>query len=237
MSPKFYTLLAGIIALIAGGAIGYLLRQIITSKRISSAQSKAEALLNQAKSDAQNVVLEAQNKSLKILEDAKKDEEGRRRQFNKAEEILVKRERELETQHKEINKEKNVLETTKIDLESVKAEVVAKRQQAIERLETIAQLKREDAKELLFKNLEEEYRDDLYQKIKRIEQSNNEEIDRRAREILTMSVQRYAGSHIADFTTTVVSLPSDEIKGKIIGREGRNIKTIERLTGVDIIID
>ncbi len=85
--------------------------------------------------------------------------------------------------------------------------------------------------------MEEQYRDDLIQKLRKLESENKEEIDRKAREILTMSIQRYAGSHIADATTTIVSLPSDELKGKIIGKEGRNIKTIERLTGVDIIID
>ncbi|MEK7582545.1 MAG: ribonuclease Y, partial [Patescibacteria group bacterium] len=88
-----------------------------------------------------------------------------------------------------------------------------------------------------FKKVEEEYHDDLYQQLKKLDNENREEIDKKAREILTMSIQRYAGSHIADATTTIVNLPSDELKGKIIGKEGRNIKTIERLTGVDVIID
>ena len=98
-------------------------------------------------------------------------------------------------------------------------------------------MNREQAKDEIFKKVEVEYQDDLYQQIKKLDSDNRETIDRKAREILTMSIQRYAGSHIADATTTIVSLPSDDIKGKIIGKEGRNIKTIERLTGVDVIID
>ena len=237
MTPKFYTLLAGIIALIAGGAIGYLLRQLATNKKISSAQNKAESLLNDAKVQSQNLVIEAKEKSLKFLEEAKKDDEERRRQFNKAEEIISKRERELEQKDKGLDHDRGVLEKHKKDVEVIKGDLEQKRQSTITELEKIAQLKREDAKEILFKNLEEEYKDDLYSKVKKLEESNNEEIDRKAREILTASVQRYAGSHTADITTTVVSLPSDEMKGKIIGKEGRNIKTIERLTGVDIVID
>ena len=98
-------------------------------------------------------------------------------------------------------------------------------------------MNREQARDEIFKKVEVEYQDDLYQQLKKLDSDNREAIDKKAREVLTMSIQRYAGSHIADATTTIVSLPSDDIKGKIIGKEGRNIKTIERLTGVDVIID
>lgn len=237
MVLKIYTLIAGFGALVVGGVIGYLLRQIITNKRFADAQSKAESLLREAKAHAQNLVLEAKEKALRIFEEAKKDEDDRRRQFNKAEEILAKREKELETKDRDLSTKVSKLDIAHKEVETVKADLEQRRKEQIVTLEKVAQLKKEDAKELLFKNLEEEYREDLYAKIKRLEESNNEEIDRRSKEILTSAVQRYAGSHIADITTTVVSLPSDEIKGKIIGKEGRNIKTIERLTGVDVIID
>jgi ribonucrease Y len=90
---------------------------------------------------------------------------------------------------------------------------------------------------MLFTNIENEYRQELFEKMNTLESSNREQIDKKAREMITIAIQRYAGSHAADATTTVVNLPSDEVKGKIIGKEGRNIKTIERLTGVDVIID
>src|SRR5262249_46827572 len=110
-------------------------------------------------------------------------------------------------------------------------------QKQIVELERISGLRREEALEQMTKKLEEEYKQDLYDKLKKLESDNRESIDKKAREVLTMAIQRYAQSHIADATTTIVSLPSDELKGKIIGKEGRNIKTIERLTGVDVIID
>jgi len=237
MSLTLATLIKGFLVLVFGGGIGYLINQLVSSKKVSSARSKAESLLNEAKSQSQNLVLEAKEKVLKILDEAKRDEDERRKQVSKAEEILSKRERELDSKEGDLKKDKSVLDKSKIEVEELKSDLTEKRQTQIIELEKISHLKREEAKDLLFKNLEEEYKDDLYTHIRKLEDSNNEEISRRAREILTTSVQRYAGSHIADFTTTVVSLPSDEVKGKIIGKEGRNIKTIERLTGVDIIID
>ena len=101
----------------------------------------------------------------------------------------------------------------------------------------MASLTREQAKGELFTKVEEDAKDELYRKMIKLEQENRDELDKKAKEIVTISIQRYAASQIADAVSTVVSLPSDEIKGKIIGKEGRNIKTIERLTGVDIIID
>lgn len=231
------TLIKGILVLAVGFGIGFLIRQLVTNKKISSARSKAENLLNEAKSQAQDILLESKEKSLKMLDEAKRDEEERRRQFGKLEEIIGKREKEIDEKDKNLAKEKSVIERGQKEIEELKADIEVKRRRQITELERISQLKREEAKEILFKNLEEEYKEDFKVKIKRLEESNNEDIERKAREILTSSIQRYAGSHIADITTTVVSLPSDEVKGKIIGKEGRNIKTIERLTGVDIIID
>lgn len=231
------TLIKGVLALAVGFGIGFLIRQLVTNKKISSARSRAENLLNEAKSQAQNILLESKEKSLKMLDDAKRDEEERRRQFGKLEEIIGKREKELDEKDRNLAKEKLVIEKGQKEIEGLKADIEVKRKTQIAELERISQLKKEEAKEVLFKNLEEEYKDDFRVKIKRLEESNNEEMERKAREILTSSIQRYAGSHVADITTTVVSLPSDEVKGKIIGKEGRNIKTIERLTGVDVIID
>lgn len=230
-------MIGGFLALGVGIVVGYFINQLVSSSKVSSARSKAESLLNEAKSQSQNLVLEAKEKVLKILDEAKKDEDERRKQFSKAEEILSKREKELEGKASELSNDKTILAKSKIEIEDLKKDLTQRRQTQIAELEKISHLKHEEAKSLLFKNLEEEYKEDLYTHIRKLESSNNEEITRRAREILTTSVQRYAGSHIADFTTTIVSLPSDEIKGKIIGKEGRNIKTIERLTGVDIIID
>jgi ribonuclease Y len=230
-------LIAGALALVAGSAIGYLLSLFITNKKISSARNKAESLLIEAKNKGQELILEAKNKSLSILEEAKKEEQVRNQQLVRIESILTKKEEELDNRSKEIEKNKNQLAVKTVDLEKIKVDLEQKLSQQITELEKVSRLSRDAAKEELFKKIEEESKEDLYNGMQKLEQANAEEFDRKAKEILTLAIQRYAGSHIADATTTVVSLPSDEVKGKIIGKEGRNIKTIERLTGVDIIID
>ena len=223
--------------LLLGLLIGYLLSLFLTNKRISSARARAEGLLAEAKSKAQDLLLEAKSKSLKILEEAKKEEQERHRQLVRIEEMLSKREAETDAKARELEKEKQTLTSRAKEIENLRLELEQRKQKQNEELQKVAGLKKEEAKAILFKNLEEEYHEELLGRIRKFEQFNKEELDQRAKEILTSSIQRYASSHIADVTTTVVSLPSDEVKGKIIGKEGRNIKTIERLTGVDIIID
>lgn len=230
-------LAAGILALLLGVVIGYFTRKILASRRATQAEARAQEILTKSKSEAQDILLEAKNQSLKILDDAKRDEKDRRDQLSKIENLLTKKEDELETKGKELVQEKDNLKSKAEDLVKIKDELELGRQKQLTELERITSLNREQAKDEIFKKVEEEYKDDLYQHLRKLESENREEIDRKAREILTMSIQRYAGSHIADATTTTVNLPSDELKGKIIGKEGRNIKSLERLTGVDVIID
>ncbi|MEK7615875.1 MAG: ribonuclease Y [Patescibacteria group bacterium] len=237
MSLELSTLIKAVIALCLGAVGGYLLSVLIISRRVNSAKERADKMLSEARQKAQDLQLEANEKSLKILEDAKKEEEVRNQQILRIENLLSKKESEMESKSRELEGTKKQLELKLVESESVKKELEEKRQQQLTELERITGLRRDEAKDMMMKSIEDEYRDELYQKMKKLEQMNRDELDGKAREILTMSVQRYAGSHIADATTTVVSLPSDELKGKIIGKEGRNIKTIERLTGVDIIID
>ena len=237
MFSQLSPLVAAVSALLPGIIIGYLARQLLSSKRISSAESKAEAILNESKSKSQDILLESKNKALAILEDAKKEEKERNSQLSRIENLLTKKENELELKAKEVGLEKETLKTKVAELGSIKTELEQTRAKQLAELERISGLDRNQAKGEMLSKIEEEYKDDLYKQLKRLGQENKEELDKKAKEILTTAIQRYAASHIADVTTTVVSLPSDEVKGKIIGKEGRNIKTIERLTGVDIIID
>lgn len=224
-------------ALALGLAIGYFLSIFVTSKKINSARERAEALLNEAKNKAQDLLLEAKSNALKTLEESKKIEEERHRQLGLVEALLNKRENEIEARARELDKEKQQLAAKIGEITSIKSELEAKKQKQNEELQKIASLNKEEAKNILIRNIEEEYKQELFERLRKLDQINKEELEKKARDILVTSVQRYAGSHIADATTTVVALPSDEVKGKIIGKEGRNIKTIERLTGVDIIID
>ncbi len=209
-----------------GGVIGYLLRYFLVKKLAESAKVKAEELIFKAK-----------NQALQILEEAKKDEKLRQEHFLKIESILSKKEKELDEQKNHLFSESENIKNQEKEVSSLKAEFAAKIELQVKELERLAGIKKEEVKALLFKQIEEEYKNEFYQKIKKLDKEGNEAIEQKAKELLVTVIQRYAQSQIADVTTTAVSLPSDEIKGKIIGKEGRNIKAIERLTGVDIIID
>ncbi|MFH1769621.1 MAG: ribonuclease Y [Parcubacteria group bacterium] len=230
-------LLEGLLFLAFGIVLGYLLDRFLTTKKVTSARERAERLLSEAKAKAQDVLLETKDKAFSILEDAKKQEEERNKHLAKIESLLSKKEVELDTRVKELEQEKISLTEKTEKVKEVLVQIEEKREQQIEKLQKIAGLEKDEAKKQLFANLEEEFTEELREKTMKLERGSQEEIDKKAKELLTLAVQRYAGSHISDATTTVVSLPSDELKGKIIGKEGRNIKTIERLTGVDIIID
>jgi len=219
MFSNLSPLIAAVSALLPGLIIGYLIRQI------------------DSKSKAQDILLEAKNKALEILEEAKKDEKERNSQLARIENLLTKKENELESRAKELKTEKENLISKAQEVANLKVEFETGRQKQIVELERVASLSKEQAQTELFRKIEEESKDELYKKMLKLEQENKEELNKKAREIVTLAVQRYAASQIADAVSTVVSLPSDELKGKIIGKEGRNIKTIERMTGVDIIID
>ena len=215
-----------VLVLLFGGAIGYFLRYFSVKKQAESAGLKA-----------QEILLKAKDQALKILEEAKNDEKLRQEQFLKIENILSKKEKELEIEKARLSSDSENIKNKEKEVGDLKAAFLAKIELQTKELEKISDIKKEDAKAMLLRQIEDEYKDEINQKIKKLSSESNEIIDRKAKELLISVIQRYAHSQIADATTTAVSLPSDEIKGKIIGKEGRNIKAIERLTGVDIIID
>lgn len=219
-------LIGAVLALFFGGIIGYLVRYFSVRRQAANVEIKS-----------QEIILKAKSHALQILEEAKKDEKLRQEQFLKIESIFSKKERELDEEKRRLSSESENIKSKEKEIFDLKAELASKIELKMLELENLASIKREEAKSLLFKQIEEENKNEIYQKIKRLDSEGNDIVDRRAKEILAAAIQRYAQSQIADITTTAISLPSDEIKGKIIGKEGRNIKTIERLTGVDIIID
>lgn len=226
MTLETNPLIAVILALVFGTGIGYLLRYLLVKKETENAQAKA-----------QEIILKAKNQALAILDEAKEDEKLRQGQFLKIENILSKREKELDEEKKRLSLNSERLTKKEKEISDLKTALAEKIEIQARELERVGGLKKEEARTSLLKKVEDEYKEEIYQKIRKLEGEGNELIDKKAKELIISVIQRYAQSHIADATTTVVSLPSDEIKGKIIGKEGRNIKAIERLTGVDIIID
>jgi len=227
----------GLLGLVIGGGAGYIIRQSIAKKQLDTAEGKASKIVEEAEKKAQELVLESKNKAVNILEEAKTKELEREKQIVRMEERLEKREEILDSKMLEIDRGRDMLEKKAGEIRQMKKEVDETRKLELKRLEKIAGLSKEDAKKVLLQLTEEENRDLIAKKIKNLENAGNEELERRAKDIMTQAIQKYGGTHAADVTTSTVSIASDEVKGRIIGREGRNIKALEKLTGIEIIVD
>jgi len=235
MSYETLLLAAGLVVL--GAFIGYFSRQIISSHASRAIEEKAKAEYEEARIHAKELILEAKDKAALALEEVKKEERERKGQIDRIEERLHRREEDLTRQSKEASSKEMRLgeELSRLNLQKTQ---VAEMQKGIKgELEKVASMTIEDAKKLLFRKVEEDYAQDIVKSIQKVERDRREEIEKRSLDIITTAMQRYARSHVADATTSVFNLPNEEIKGKIIGREGRNIRTLERLTGVEFIID
>jgi len=223
---------------IPGAAIaGYFLRKSWATREAQSVEAKASALIAEARSKQKEILLEAQEKGLKVLEDAKREDEQRRREVRQERSRLEQRESKFDEKLLELEKRQDDVTKRIQRNDEIKAELERIRSEQFQKLEKIAELTRDQAKRVLLDNTETSMKDELVSRIKKLQQTSQEELEREAKDLLTTVLQRVASSHAAETTTTVVPLPSDDLKGRIIGKEGRNIKTIEQLTGVEIIVD
>ena len=221
----------------AGLAAGYFIRQSMGSRRASSLENKTKEEASRAKEAEQNVVLEAQSKALSIIEDAKKEGKERKADLDRMEARLIGKEEEFSKKEKEVSAEKEKLSGEHARIKSKEEEVEKIREEATTKLSKVAGLTPEAAKEKLLKDIEERHKDELSSALFKVYHERKEEIEKKSLDIMTTAVQRYARSHVADITTSIFTLPSEDLKGKIIGREGRNIRTLERMAGVEFIID
>lgn len=237
MEVNLTILAIGLLSLTIGAVLGYIARQTIAKNQLTTAEGKANKIVEEAEKKSQELILESKNKSVLILEDAKKKEQERENQILRLEERLGKREEILDKKMEEIDRGRMILEKKAEEIRNIRQEVEETRKQELKRLEKIAGLSKEAAMKVLLQLTEEENRDLIAKKIKLMEREGHEELDKKAKDIMIQAIQKYAGSHAADATTSTVSIPSDEIKGRIIGREGRNIKALEKLTGIEIIVD
>jgi len=237
MTISLTILIVVILSLAAGAIMGYYVRQTIAKKQLHTAEGKASKLVDEAEKKSQEILIESKNKAVDILEQAKKKEQDRENQIMRTEERLGKREETIDKKMAEIDRGRDLLEKKAEEIRKIRKEAEETRRQELKRLEKIAGLSKEAAKKILLQLTEEENRDYFAKKIKEMENSGREDLDKKAKDIMLQAIQKYGGSHAADVTTTTVSIPSDEVKGRIIGREGRNIKALERLTGIEIIVD
>jgi len=237
MDFSFGLLSIGILALAVGSMLGYFARQSIAKKQLGTAEGKINKMTLEAEEKARLVLLEAKNKAVEVLEDAKKDEKARQDQIFRLEKRLETREENLDRKLDETEREKRHLIAKADEIKRIRKEAENARVEQFKRLEKIAGLSKEEAKKILLQLAEEQNRDFLAERIKKLEREGHDELEKKARDIMSTAMQKYAGSHAAETTTSTVAIESDDLKGRIIGREGRNIKTLERLTGIEVIVD
>ena len=226
-----------VIALAVGSILGYFARQSIARKQADTIETTLQKKIAHAKKTSEQLVSRAEEKSSQIVKDAKKDVESQRRGFFNAEKALLKRENilgnkvtKLEEKEADFNQKVEKLRQIKTNLEKFKDE-------AVENLERISKLSKTEAKKELLDAVEKDCKMDILGKMRKLEEEGNDKYNNKAKEILASVIQKCALSQAQDLTTTTINLPSDDIKGRIIGKEGRNIKTLEKLTGVEIIVD
>ena len=237
MSITLTVLIVGAIVLLLGVLIGYYLRVIISLGQKKSIEIDIKQMIVGAKEEAQKITDEAKKKSEGRLAELKEEEKKKEVEFKETEKRLIKKDELLDARQTEIDKE---VENIKLKVEEVKKiqEKVSRiEEEKKNELEKIARLTEEEAKEELIKDVEKKYEEDVLVKIQKLENNNEEKLEQRAKEILATSIQRLAVSTASDLMTTTVAIPNNEIKGKIIGKEGRNIRAFERVAGVELIVD
>ncbi|HEC30456.1 MAG TPA: ribonuclease Y [Candidatus Yonathbacteria bacterium] len=225
------------IASLAGVAFGYFLRWIISLGQRGSMELEIKKMMLSAKEGAQKITEGAEKKASLRLEELKKEEKEKGVQSKKTEERLIKKEELLDKRQSDIDDE---VENIKKKIEEIKEikEKTDKEASGIQKeLERVSRLSSDDAKKELLNTVEKQYEEDLLVKMQKMEAEGVEKLDRKAKDILAISIQRLASSTATDAMTTTVSIPSDDIKGKIIGKEGRNIRAFERSAGVELIVD
>lgn len=224
-------------ALILGIGAGYFIRQFVASQRKSSIEGKLRQLIEDSRREAKETLIQAKEKAAKVMEEAKNDERERLKEIRRLEERLMEREGAADRRIEEVGRKEKETEARIEKVKAVKAEWEAARDRIQLELERAAGLSREEAVRQLMSRIEKDHSDDLIARLKKLEAGGMEELERRAHAILASIIQRLATSTTSEVTTTTVAIPSDDLKGKIIGREGRNIKALERAAGVEIIVD
>jgi len=224
-------------AILVGGAAGFSYNVYQTKRRAKSAQDQAGKILDEARAEAKKVALDAKSDALKLAEDAKRDEKERRSALNQTEQQLLQRQASLDQKLEELDKRSEKLRKYEAELDTLKEDLRAIRTKQQENLEKIARLSREEARDKLLKMTERDIKNDLVKLVEKMQAEAKEDAENRAQMVIVSSMERMASDQTAERTITTVPLPNDELKGRVIGKEGRNIQALERATGVDVIID
>ncbi len=238
---ELWIVLAAVAGIILGIFIGFLIRKLIAEKTIKSAEIEAQRILDEAKKGAETVrkeaAIEAKDEAHKIKSEAEREAKERRKEITRIENRLTQKEENLDKRSNNLDKKEEVLNAKIKENTDLTADIERVKQEQTELLQKISGITMEEARQILLDRVESETRHEMAMRLSEIEQEYKERSEEIAKNIISLSIQRCASDSVSEATVSVVDLPNDEMKGRIIGREGRNIRTIETLTGVDLIID
>lgn len=243
-----YTVLTGLLCFVAGSAIAFWVKGLLLAQKIKAADDQAAMIVKDAEHRAENLIkeanIEAKDTLFKMKSDFDAETKETRSELKKREARLMQKEENIdrkieqaEARELDLTGQEQKLRTREKEIEDAEAKYRVLLEEQRAQLETISGLTAEQAKDLLLRAMENDARYEGAKLIKRIEGEAKEEADKRAKKVISTAIQRYAGDYVAERTVSVVQLPSDEMKGRIIGREGRNIRALEAATGIDLIID
>jgi ribonuclease Y len=226
-----------VVALFLGVAIGYGLYSLMARQQKARLQIKANNILGDAEEKAKDIEMQAKDKALQIRQQAEAEVSRRRAEISREEDRLLKRREELDNRTDRQEKREATLNKRQSAMDKRSNEIEKMYEDELAELERISQMSKDDARTELLTEVEKDSRDDMARIIRQVEAEAQEDGERRAREIITTAIQRVASDHVSEVTTSTVSIPSDEMKGRIIGRNGRNIHAFEQAAGVDVIVD
>ncbi|OGJ41876.1 ribonuclease Y [Candidatus Peregrinibacteria bacterium RIFCSPLOWO2_01_FULL_39_12] len=231
------TILLAVIGAVIGVSAGYFYRKKQVEEKNKDLVLKSEQILSDAKNKSKEIIYEARTEALKLQDELKKDEQHQQARLTDIEERLIKKESVLDKKSDDVERLRVDLDSKVTSVKQIREEVESIYKMQSQQLERIAAMSKEEAREVLLKKVEEEAKEDIVVQIKKAEKELEAKADERAKWIIADAISRCAAETTAESTATIVNLPNDEMKGRIIGREGRNINSFEQITGVDVIID
>ncbi len=230
-------LIIGVVALGIGVAVGYLVKNAQETRRNLQLNIEADQIIKDAQGNAKNIELQAKDQALEIRQKAERETERKRQELNREEDRLQKRRDDLDQKLERNEKKEQNLNKRQSAIDKRANEVDQVHSRQMEELQKISQMTQDEARKVLMAEVEKEAHSDMARIIRQIEAEARDEGEKRARKLISLAIQRVASDHVAEITSSAVALPSEEMKGQIIGRNGRNIRSFEQATGVDVIVD
>src|SRR5713101_1773703 len=230
-------LVLGLVGVVIGVIGGFFAQQTIRKNQIESAESSAANILNEADRRQKELLLEAKEEAIRTLREAESELKERRTELKSGEKRLTQKEESLDRKLESVEQRTKNLQRKETDLEESRQQLESLQEERKRELERLSNLTANEARDMLLAQVENEIRDEANRRLREIEQEVKEEADERSRKIIATTMQRLTSDVVSEMTISVVPIPSEDMKGRIIGREGRNIRALEHATGVDVVID